>query len=72
MIIVAYLRDGRVHASHEAFEGGDGIANYELSTDLEGNVEATASINGKHYRSVWCWPSDSKRPYGAVPMVRED
>lgn len=71
MIILAYLRDGRVHASYEAYEGGDGIADYEISTDLNGNNEITASIKGKRYRSLWCWPADSKCPYGAVPLIRE-
>lgn len=71
MIIVAYLRDGRVHASHEAYEGGDGVASYETEQDLDGNLEITATIQGQRYRSLWCWPADSKRPFGAVPLLRE-
>ncbi len=72
MIVIAYLRDGRVHASHDAYEGGDGIANYQIAMDLDGNQEITASINGNRYRSLWCWPADSKKPYGAVPLIREE
>lgn len=71
MIVIAYLREGRVHASHEAYEGGDGVGSYQTVEDLDGNIEITASINGKKYRSRWCWPADSKRPYGAVPLIRE-
>lgn len=71
MIILAYLRNGRVHASYDAYEGGDGIADYETILDLDGNLEIKASINGVKYRSLWCWPSDSKRPYNAIPLIRE-
>jgi hypothetical protein len=70
VIIIPYLRDGRVHASFEAYEGGDGIASYEVVMDLEGNMEITTEIDGKRYRSLWCWEIDSKKPYGAVPMIQ--
>lgn len=70
MIIVAYLREGRVHASREAYEGGDGIADYTMTTDLDGNTEAETTIAGQRYRSLWCWGVDAKRHYGAVPLIR--
>lgn len=71
MIVLAYLRDGRVHASHDAYEGGDGIADYETVMDLDGNIEIKTNIRGNKYRSLWCWGADSKRQYGAVPLIRE-
>jgi len=70
MIIVAYLREGRVHASREAYEGGDGIADYTLSIGLDSVPEIEAVIAGQHYRSLWCWPFDSQKPWGAVPLIR--
>lgn len=72
MMLVAYMRDGRVHASHEAYEGGDGVASYQTSMDMDGNIEITTRINGHDYVSTWCWPADSKKPYGAVPLLRQD
>lgn len=72
MIVLAYLRDGRVHASHEAYEGGDGIADYQVITDLDGNNEITTRIEGRDYVSSWCWGVDSKRQHGAVPLVRTE
>ena len=72
MIAVAYLREGRVHASHEAYEGGDSAGKYQTIMDLDGNNEITATIDGRRYRSLWCWPVDSARPYGAVPLIRID
>lgn len=70
MIVLAYLRDGRVHASHEAYEGGDGIADYQVHMDLDGEQEITTTIRGDHYRSLWCWSADSKRQFGVVPLIK--
>lgn len=72
MIVLAYLRDGRVHANHEAYEGGEGIADYQVHTDLEGEQEITTIIRGERYRSRWCWRVDSKRQFGAVPLIKTD
>jgi len=70
VIVLAYLRDGRVHANHEAYEGGDGISDYQVHMDLEGDQEITTSIRGERYRSLWCWRVDSKRQFGAVPLIK--
>lgn len=70
MIILAYLRDGRVHASKDAYEGGDGVASYSTIQHLDGRIEIAARIEGRDYVSAWCWPADTIKPYGAVPLVR--
>lgn len=69
MIVMAYLRDGRVHASKEAYDGGDGLADYEIEIGPDGKGSITSRIGGKDYVSAWCWPLDTARPYGAVPLL---
>ncbi len=70
-IITAYLRDGRVHEDREAYEGGDGLADYRYEMKPRGHSQITTVINGCRYRSLWAWRPDSKIQHGYVSLIEE-
>lgn len=68
MILIAYLRDGRVYADKEAWEHGLDHASYRVLLTEPPVIETR--IAGVDYTSMWCWDIDAKHPYGAVPLIR--
>lgn len=67
MAIVAYLRDGGVYADQEAYERGLRHADYRIVYDDPPFI--SARIKGREYVSLWCWPDDAKRHFGAVILI---
>lgn len=74
MIVMPYLRKGRVYNDQDAFENGDAIGSYKVVIDMDGQrIVETDPIGGKSYRAVATW-SDSDvekgNDHGYLPLKR--
>lgn len=76
MIILPYLREGRVYNDQDAFENGDVIGSYRVVTDIDDgrSIVETDPIGGKIYRAIASWSDEDRqkeRDFGYLPLKRQ-